>query len=125
MTRFMMHSKLAAIGADLVAEKMGIDRGEGRGSGPNHSPKKVGLAKSRLLEMLVWREAVVYYDGIMGDMEYRERKGGSTKARKGLIFTLRAQTQIRHSGQILFVPPYLLIGPVLFQLHTKDLAYSK
>ena len=33
---------------------------------------------------------------------------------RGLTFTLRARTQIRHFGQLLFVPPSLLIGPALF-----------
>ena len=29
---------------------------------------------------------------IMGDLAYRERKGGSAKAMEGLAFTLRSQT---------------------------------
>ena len=71
------------------------------------------------------REAANEDNDTMGDMEYHERKGGTAKARKELIFTLRAQTQIRNFGQFLFVPPYLIIGPVLFQLCRKDLEYSK
>ena len=52
MKRFMIHGKLMAGGADLAAKKMGSNRGRGRGSGPGHTPKKVGLAKSRLLRRL-------------------------------------------------------------------------
>ena len=50
----------------------------------------------------------------MGDLEYCKNKGKSFKAGKGLTVTLRAQTQIRHFGQLFFVPPSLLIGPVIF-----------
>ena len=53
---------------------------------------KVGLAKSRLLGRLVGREAAYKDDEVMGYLAYRERKGGSAKARKGITFTLRNQT---------------------------------
>ena len=55
-------------------------------------PNKVGLAKSRIMGRLEEREADDKDDGIVGDLEYQERKGGSSKARKGLAFTLRAET---------------------------------
>ena len=109
-----MHRKLTASRAELEDKKAASNRGRGRGSGTGHCPKKVGLAKSRLLGMLSGIEAVGKDNIIMGDLEYHERKGGSNKARKGLTFTLRAQNQIRHFGQLLFVPPSLLIGSVLF-----------
>ena len=89
----------------------GNNRGRGWGGGPGHTPKKVGLDKSRLLGMLAGIEAVSNYDNIMGGLAYRKRNGESAKARKGLTFTLRAQTQIRHFGQLLFELPSLLIGP--------------
>ena len=50
------------------------------------------MVKSRLLGRLVGREVADRDDGIMGYLVYRERKGGSSKVRKGLTFTLRAQT---------------------------------
>ena len=105
LMRFMMHEKLMVSGAELVDKKAESSRERGRGSGPSHPPKNVGLAKSRLLGRLVRIEAVREDDKIMGDLEYLERKGWSSKARKGLTFILRAQTKIRHFGQILFVPP--------------------
>ena len=102
----MMHGKLTASRAELAAEKAASNRG----SGPGHPPKKVGLAKSRLLGGLAGREAVSEDDDIMGDLAYRERKGGSAKARKGLTFIFRAQTQIRHFGQLFSYPHlYLLV----------------
>ena len=93
--------------------------------GPATPPNKVGLKKWRFLGRLTWREAVGEDNEIMLDLEYCDRKGESAKERKGLTFTLSTQTQIRNFGQFLFVPPYLIIGPVLFQLCTKDLEYSK
>ena len=48
----MMPGKLTASGAELVAEKAASNRGRDRGSGPGHPPKKVGLAKSRLVGRL-------------------------------------------------------------------------
>ena len=80
------------------------------------------MTKSRLLGSLVGREVVDEDRNIMGDLEYRKRKGESSKERKGIAFTLRAQTQISHFGKLLFVPPPLLIGPVIFRLRTKYLA---
>ena len=126
LTGFVVHGKLTVSGAELAAEMAASNRGVGGegGSGPSHSPKNVELANSRLLGSLSGREAAKKDDNIMEDMVYREREGGSVKATKGLMFTLRDQTQIRHFGHIFFVPPYLLIGPVLFRLRTKDLAYS-
>ena len=50
--RFMLHRKLTTSGAELAAEKAESNRGRGRGSGPRHPPKKVGLDKSRLLGRL-------------------------------------------------------------------------
>ena len=84
----MMHRKLTASGVQLAAVKVT----SGRGSGSGHPPKKVGLDKWSLAGRLVRREADDEEDNIMGDIAYRERKGGPTKARKGLAFTLRAQT---------------------------------
>ena len=75
--------------------------------------------------MLAGIEEVRKDDNIMVYLEYHKRDRESAKARKGLTFTLRPQTQIRHFGQLLFVPPYLLIGPVLFQTRTRDLIYRK
>ena len=117
-----MHGKLTAIGEELAADKATSNRGRGMWSGPGHPPKKVGLDKSKILGKLAGREEVGEDDNIMGDLAYRERKGESVEARKGLTFTLRAQTKIRHSVQLLFLPQSLLIGPALFRLRTKDLA---
>ena len=71
LTRFMMHGKLTASGAELAAEKAASNRG----SGPGHPPKKVGLAKLRLLGKLAGREAAGEDDDIMGDMAHREGRG--------------------------------------------------
>ena len=46
LTRFMMHGKLMASGAELAAEKAASNRGRGRGSGPGHSPKRVGQVEA-------------------------------------------------------------------------------
>ena len=70
-------------------------RAPGGGAGEAYlaiPPNKVGLAKSRIMGRLEEREAYEKDDGIVGDLEYQERKGGSSKARKGLAFTLRAET---------------------------------
>ena len=48
----MIHEKLTASGAELAAEKASSNMGRGRGGGP---PKKVGLAKSRLLGRMAGR----------------------------------------------------------------------
>ena len=85
---FMMHRKLMASGAELAAKKAMGNRERGRGDSPSHPPpKKVGLPKSRILVRLAGIEVIGKYDDIMGDLEYRERKGDFTKARKGLTFT--------------------------------------
>ena len=42
---------------DLAAKKEASNKGMVRGSGPSHTPKKVGLAKSRLMGRLTGREA--------------------------------------------------------------------
>ena len=115
-----MHRKLMSSRAELAEEKAVTNRVRGRGSGPGHPPKKVGLAKSRIMGRLAGRKAVDEDDDIMGDLAYHERKGGTAKARKGLNFTIRAQNQIRHIGHLFFVPPSLLIGPVFFStLHQR------
>ena len=115
----MMHGKLTASWTERASEKAVSNRDRGRGSGPDHPLNKVELAKSRLLGRLAGREAADNGDNIMVDLAYRERKWGSDKARKDLTFTLRDQTQIRHSGQLLFVPPSLLIGPIFFDFTPK------
>ena len=73
----MMHKKLAEIGTDLAAEKAESNRRRGRGSGPGKPPKKIGLAKSRLLGRLAGKEAENKDDEIMGNLTYHERKGVS------------------------------------------------
>ena len=88
-TSLMLHRKLTAGGAELAAEKAPINRGRDRGGGPGHTPKKVGLAKLRLLGRLKGKEAVGVDEDIMGDMAYRERKGGYVKERKGLTFFIQ------------------------------------
>ena len=67
----MMNGKLTESVADLAAEMVASNRGEGRDSGPGRPPKKVGLAKSRILGMLVGREAADNDNNNMGDLEYR------------------------------------------------------
>ena len=52
-----MNGKLTASRAELAAEKAARNRGSCRGSGPDHPPKKFGLARSRLLGRLAGREA--------------------------------------------------------------------
>ena len=56
LKRFIMHRNLTASGAELDAEKAAGNKGKGRGGGSRHPPKKVGLAKSRLLVRLSGRE---------------------------------------------------------------------
>ena len=94
LTRFMMHGKLMASGVELAAEKAASNRGRrrGRGSGPCHPPKKVELSKSRLMRRLAGRETANEDNHIMGNLAYGQKKGGSSKAREGLAFTLSAQT---------------------------------
>ena len=92
LMRLMMHRKLTMSGTELTVEKAASKNGSGRGSSPGQTTKKVGLAKSRLLGGLTGREADDEDDNIMGNLACRERKGRPNKARKGLAFTLRAQT---------------------------------
>ena len=73
LTRFILHGKLTASRAELVAEKVASIRGRCRGSDPGHPPKKVRLAKLRLLGSLAGREAVGEDDNIMGDQTARGR----------------------------------------------------
>ena len=88
----MIHRKLTESREELAATKAGSNRGRGRGGGPSHPPKKIGLAKSRILRRLVGREVANKDDNIMGDLSYSESKGVFTQVRKGLAYTLRAQT---------------------------------
>ena len=60
-------------------EKAARNRGRGKVSGPVHPPKKVGLAQLRLLGRMAGREEAEKDDNIMGDLEYRERKGGPSR----------------------------------------------
>ena len=83
-----MTGTLTAIGAELASEKAARNRGRVRGSGTGHPPKKA----LRVLGRMVGRESADTEEYIMRGLEYREKKGGSSKARKGLTFTLRAQT---------------------------------
>ena len=83
LTRFIMHGKLKLIGADLVDKKVASNMGRGRGVGPVHTPKKVGLAKSRLLGGLAGRESADEDDNIMRDMAYHKRRGGVLKGVEG------------------------------------------
>ena len=64
-------------GAELAAERTASNSGRGRGRGPGHPPKKVGFAKSRL----AGRKAADDY--IMGDLAYRQRKGGVRQGEEG------------------------------------------
>ena len=41
----MMHRKMTASGAEQADKKAEINRESGRGSGPGHPSKKVGMAK--------------------------------------------------------------------------------
>ena len=87
MMRFMMHGKLMASGEELASKKVVRNSGRYKGGRPRPSPKKIGLEKLTLLGMLAERESVSEEDNTMGYLTYRESRGGSAKARKGLIFT--------------------------------------
>ena len=102
LTSYMMHWKLTVSRGELTVNRAARNSGSGRGSGPDHPTKKFGLENSRLLGRLVVRESVCN----TGDIMVCERKGWYAKSRKGLAFTLSAQTQIRKFGQLLFIPPY-------------------
>ena len=75
--------------------------------------------------MMAGREVADENNKIMIYLENNERKGGSANAMNAITLTFRAQTQIIYFGQLLFVPPSLLIGSDLCQLRTKALEYSK
>ena len=83
MTRFIMYGKMTSNGAELAAEKAASNRERGRGSGPSHPLKKVGLAKSMLLGRMAVREASKDDDNIIGNMAYRKRKGGPPRRGRG------------------------------------------
>ena len=87
-----MNGKLKMGGVEMAPEKVASNRGRRRGGSPSHPPKRVGLAKSRLLARLEGKEGDDEDADIIGDLAYRERKGGSAKVRKGLAFTFRDQT---------------------------------
>ena len=85
MTRYMMHAKK---GGTVAAEASAVLSGGGA-----KPAKSIGMAKSRLLSKLSTkaRNAVgddAEDDDIMSDLAYRERKGGSGKARKELLTSL-------------------------------------
>ena len=63
-----MHGKLIASRTELEDEKEAINMGSGRGGGPVHTPKKVGLAKLRLMGRLAWRDVADKENYIMGDI---------------------------------------------------------
>ena len=65
----MMHGKLKVIRADTSAEKAASNRGRGRRSGPGHTPKMVGLYKSRLMGRLVGRQAADEDENVMQEIE--------------------------------------------------------
>ena len=103
----------------------GGQQGEGQG-GWFQPPPQEGWVGQVEASGEAFRERISDKDNtIMGVLEYFERKGGYVKTSKGLTFALRAQTQIRHFGQLFFISPSLLIGIFLFRIHTKDLKYSK
>ena len=108
ITRFVMQRKLTTSGAGLASEKAMSNMGRGRGNNPGQPPKKVGLAKPRLLGRMLGREAADKANNIVGYLEYGERKGGYSKAGKGLTFILRAQTQIRKDSTFVRTPQIYL-----------------
>ena len=63
-----MHEKLAVSGTDLAGEKEASNQRGGSESDPSHTPKKVGLAKLRLLGSLTEGEVADEFDNIMGDL---------------------------------------------------------
>ena len=64
----------AASGGELAAKKAMSNRGRSSGSGPDHPPKKVELAKSSIMGMLAGIKAIRNDNNIMGDLAYRKRK---------------------------------------------------
>jgi len=77
MTRYMMHGRKGDTGGGIA--NVG-------------QPVKIGMAKSRLLGKLASKARADDPEGedddVMKDLAYRERKGGSAKARKELLSTL-------------------------------------
>ena len=85
MTRYMMHAKK---GGTVAAEASAVLSG-----GAGKPVKNIGMAKSRLLSKLSTKARAAAGedaddDDVMSDLAYRERKGGSAKARKELLTTL-------------------------------------
>ena len=64
----MMHGKLTASGAELAAKKLASKRWRGRGSSPDHPPKKFGLTRLMLMGRLTGIYAAGKDNNIMGDM---------------------------------------------------------
>jgi len=84
MTRYMMHAKK---GGTVAAEASAVLSG-----GASKPVQNIGMAKSRLLSKLSTKARATTGeeddDDVMGDLAYRERKGGSAKARKELLTSL-------------------------------------
>ena len=96
MTRYMMHAKK---GGTVAAEASAV-----LGGGAGKPVKNIGMAKSRLLSKLSTKARAAAGedaddDDVMGDLAFRERKGGSAKARKELLTTLgdRKSTRLNSS----------------------------
>ena len=64
-------------------EEAAINKGISRGSGSGHTPKKVGLAKSRLLGRLLGMETSDEDDNTIRDLAYLQRKGGPPREEMG------------------------------------------
>mmetsp|Transcript_61115 Transcript_61115/g.90660 ORF Transcript_61115/g.90660 Transcript_61115/m.90660 type:complete len:557 (-) Transcript_61115:47-1717(-) len=86
MTRYMMHGKMSKVGVgmdDAPPVRVGMRLGP---------PPKGGMAKARLLGKLVKKsggdDEMVDDDDVMKDIAFRERKGGSGRARKELLDTM-------------------------------------
>ena len=87
LKRFMMHGKLTASRAELADDKAVRNRGRCRGGGPEHPPQEGWVGKVQASGEAGGERGCQKGNGTMGDMVYRNRKGGSAKARKGLAFT--------------------------------------
>ena len=83
LTSFMMHNNQTSSRVELAAKTAVSNMGSNRGINPGHPPKKVGLAKSRLLGILAGREAADEDNDIMGYLKYRESKGGPPRRGRG------------------------------------------
>ena len=69
-------------------------RAPGGGAGEAYlaiPPNKVGLAKSRIMGRLEEREAYEKDDGIVGDLEYQERKGGVLQGKEGTRLYIKSR----------------------------------